>query len=175
MAVTPDGGGYWLVASDGGIFSFGDAGFFGSTGADQPLNKPIVGMAATPDGRGYWLVASDGGIFSFGDAGSTGRPAPSTSTSPSWVWRQRRTDRGIGWWRPTVGSSRTATPPSTGATGGIVLNKPIVGIAATRTAPGNLAHRVPTVASSPSAMPSSRGPPLRSASPTRAGGTDSAS
>jgi hypothetical protein len=63
-----------LVASDGGIFSFGDAGFFGSTGALH-LNQPIVGMAATPDGRGYWLVASDGGIFSFGDAaffGSTG-------------------------------------------------------------------------------------------------------
>ena len=27
--------GYWLVASDGGIFSFGDAGFFGSTGGDD--------------------------------------------------------------------------------------------------------------------------------------------
>jgi hypothetical protein len=36
--------GYWSVASDGGIFSFGDAGFYGSTGADV-LNKPIVGMA----------------------------------------------------------------------------------------------------------------------------------
>jgi photosystem II stability/assembly factor-like uncharacterized protein len=64
MASTPDGGGYWLVASDGGIFSFGDAGFHGSTGG-SPLNKPIVGMASTPDGGGYWLVASDGGIFSF--------------------------------------------------------------------------------------------------------------
>nr|MBF6554771.1 hypothetical protein [Acidimicrobiales bacterium] len=66
--------GYWLVASDGGIFSFGDAGFHGSTGAIR-LNKPVVGMAATPDGGGYWLVASDGGIFSFGNArffGSTG-------------------------------------------------------------------------------------------------------
>ena len=68
------GGGYWLVASDGGIFSFGDAKFYGSTGA-MTLNRPIVGMAATATGRGYWLVASDGGIFSFGDAkfyGSTG-------------------------------------------------------------------------------------------------------
>jgi hypothetical protein len=72
MASTPDGKGYWLVASDGGIFSFGDAPFYGSTGA-MHLNQPIVGMA--PDGKGYWLVASDGGIFSFGDApfyGSTG-------------------------------------------------------------------------------------------------------
>jgi len=71
---TPSGNGYWLVASDGGIFTFGDAAFKGSTGA-LALNKPIVGMAATPTGNGYWLVASDGGIFTFGDAafkGSTG-------------------------------------------------------------------------------------------------------
>jgi uncharacterized delta-60 repeat protein len=65
--------GYWLVASDGGIFSFSNP-FYGSTG-NIHLNQPIVGMAATPDGGGYWLVASDGGVFSFGDAqfyGSTG-------------------------------------------------------------------------------------------------------
>ena len=54
-----------LVARDGGIFSFGDARFRGSTGAIH-LNQPIVGMAATPSGAGYWLVARDGGIFSFG-------------------------------------------------------------------------------------------------------------
>jgi hypothetical protein len=74
MAATPDGHGYWLVASDGGVFTFGDATFHGSTGAIH-LNEPIVGMAATPDGQGYWLVASDGGVFTFGDAtfhGSTG-------------------------------------------------------------------------------------------------------
>jgi hypothetical protein len=46
MAATPDGGGYWLVASDGGIFTFGDAGFFGSTGAIH-LNRPIVGMSSS--------------------------------------------------------------------------------------------------------------------------------
>ena len=67
MAATHDGGGYWLVAADGGIFSYGDARFAGSAGA-LALNAPIVGMAATPDGGGYWLVAADGGIFSYGDA-----------------------------------------------------------------------------------------------------------
>jgi hypothetical protein len=74
MAATPSGRGYWLAASDGGIFTFGDAAFFGSTGGTR-LNKPIVGMASAPSGRGYWLVASDGGVFTFGDArffGSTG-------------------------------------------------------------------------------------------------------
>ena len=43
MAATPDGKGYWLVASDGGIFSFGDAAFFGSEGGVH-LNAPIVGI-----------------------------------------------------------------------------------------------------------------------------------
>ncbi|MDA8263432.1 MAG: hypothetical protein M0Z47_11455 [Actinomycetota bacterium] len=64
MASTPDGGGYWLVASDGGIFSFGDAHFYGSMGGTK-LNQPVVGMAADPATGGYWMVAADGGVFSF--------------------------------------------------------------------------------------------------------------
>jgi hypothetical protein len=44
MAATPDGQGYWLVAADGGIFNFGDAGYFGSTG-NLHLSQPIVGTA----------------------------------------------------------------------------------------------------------------------------------
>jgi predicted lipoprotein with Yx(FWY)xxD motif len=75
------GKGYRLVASDGGIFAFGDAGFSGSTGA-MTLNKPIVGMASTPDGKGYWLVASDGGIFAFGDAGFSGSTGAMTLNKP---------------------------------------------------------------------------------------------
>jgi TM2 domain-containing membrane protein YozV len=59
--------GYWLTAADGGVFSFGDARFYGSMGG-KPLVEPVVGMAATPDAGGYWLVAADGGVFSFGDA-----------------------------------------------------------------------------------------------------------
>jgi hypothetical protein len=90
MDATPSGAGYWLVASDGGIFTFGDAPYLGSTGAVR-LNRPIVGMAATPSGRGYWLVASDGGIFTFGDApflGSTGaaplnQPVVGMAATPS--------------------------------------------------------------------------------------------
>jgi hypothetical protein len=47
MATSSDGGGYWLVASDGGIFTFGDTKFSGSEGG-VPLNRPIVGMAIPP-------------------------------------------------------------------------------------------------------------------------------
>jgi hypothetical protein len=73
MAATPSGNGYWTVASDGGIFSFGDAHFLGSMGG-QPLNRPIVGMAAVRSAAGYWLVAEDGGIFTF-NAPFFGSPA----------------------------------------------------------------------------------------------------
>jgi hypothetical protein len=69
-----------LVGSDGGVFSFGAASFFGSTGG-EPLDAPIVGMAASADDGGYWLVASDGGVFAFGDASYWGS-IPGLGLSP---------------------------------------------------------------------------------------------
>ncbi|WP_276942598.1 hypothetical protein [Ferrimicrobium acidiphilum] len=80
IAPTPDGKGYWLVAADGGVFNFGDAGFYGNTYTDgltglsgnHPLNAPIVGIQSTPDGKGYWMVGADGGVFNFGNAGFYG-------------------------------------------------------------------------------------------------------
>ena len=88
MAATPDGGGYWLVGADGGVLAYGDAKYFGGTGALR-LYAPIVDIAATPDGGGYWLVSLDGGVFPFGDAkyyGSTGKtrlPAPIVGFAPT--------------------------------------------------------------------------------------------
>jgi hypothetical protein len=76
LVPVTSGGGYWLVASDGGIFAFGDAPFRGSMGG-QRLNRPIKGMVRYGDG--YLMVASDGGIFSFSDrafAGSLGGNPP---------------------------------------------------------------------------------------------------
>ena len=51
MSATPDGQGYWFVASDGGIFGYGHAGFYGSTGAITSTS-PIVGMARHPGRQG---------------------------------------------------------------------------------------------------------------------------
>jgi ribosomal protein L24E len=61
---TPTGRGYYMVASDGGIFAFGDARFAGSMGG-RKLNAPVESLVPDADGAGYWLVASDGGIFAF--------------------------------------------------------------------------------------------------------------
>ena len=72
--------GYWLVGSDGGVFSFGSAQFYGSVGNLQ-LQSPVIGIAPTAGRGGYWLVASDGGVFAFGDAGFYGS-IPSLGLSP---------------------------------------------------------------------------------------------
>jgi hypothetical protein len=69
LAPTQDGKGYWLAQAGGGVFSYGDATFYGSLPGEGVVPAaPIVGIAATADGGGYWLVGADGGVFSFGDA-----------------------------------------------------------------------------------------------------------
>jgi hypothetical protein len=73
---TANNKGYWLVASDGGIFNFGNAVFRGSMGG-TPLNRPIVGMVRY--GNGYLMVGADGGIFNFSNEpflGSLGANPP---------------------------------------------------------------------------------------------------
>ena len=87
MAATPDDGGYWLVAADGGVFAYGDARFWGSMGAVH-LTRPVVGMAVDTATGGYWLVASDGGVFSFdapfaGSAGALALHAPVVGMAPA--------------------------------------------------------------------------------------------
>ena len=88
MASTPDGTGYWLTDSGGGVSAHGSAVNYGSMAGHQ-LNEPIAHIVSTPDGGGYWLVASDGGIFSFGDAafhgsmGGTHLNAPVVDIAPT--------------------------------------------------------------------------------------------
>jgi SpoIID/LytB domain protein len=123
-------GGYWVNAGDGGVFSFGNAQFHGSTGGMR-LNKPVVGMAATHDAGGYWEVATDGGVFSFGDAqfmGSTGsivlnKPMVGMAVTPD----------GGGYWLVASdgGIFAYGDAPFHGSTGSMVLNKPIIGMVPT--------------------------------------------
>lgn len=95
IAATRSGSGYWLVGADGGVFSFGDAQFFGSMGG-QRLNKPIVGITKTPAGNGYWLVAADGGVFAFGDAPFLGSLGGRTPSSP--IVGMASNPNGRGYW-----------------------------------------------------------------------------
>jgi hypothetical protein len=121
---------YWLVAADGGIFSFGGAPFYGSTGA-MHLNKPVVGMASTPMSGGYWLVASDGGIFSFGNAGFYGSTGNIRLNKP--VVGMAATADGDGYWSVASDGGIFAFGDAQfyGSMGAQHLNQPIVGMAAT--------------------------------------------
>ena len=117
------GNGYWLVASDGGIFSFGDAHFYGSTGA-MHLNAPVVGMARDGSGNGYWLAGADGGVFTFGDAHFKGSAAGQVAGQPARRAARRHARRQR---LPHAGAARTS--PDVG----------LMGLGATR--PGR--HRRP--------------------------------
>ena len=76
MVPTVDDNGYFIVAADGGVFTFGDAKFEGSS--------PSIGgcpggaaVAVMPDGagNGYSVVTAGGYVTAFGDAPSPGEPA----------------------------------------------------------------------------------------------------
>jgi hypothetical protein len=63
MAPTPDSAGYWLVASDGGLFSYGDATFQGSTAG---TGSSALGMVVDRPDWSYALVSSSGSATFFG-------------------------------------------------------------------------------------------------------------
>jgi hypothetical protein len=127
--------GYWLLGADGGVFTFGDAGFFGSTGGIK-LNRPAVSMAATRDGKGYWFAATDGGVFSFGSAsffGSTGgirlnQPIVGMAVTPT----------GNGYWLVARDGGIFAFGDAgfVGSAGAAALSSPVTDLAVTPTGKG---------------------------------------
>ncbi|MGO9027487.1 MAG: lipase family protein [Acidimicrobiales bacterium] len=121
--------GYRLVASDGGVFSYGGAGFDGSMGGTT-LNAPVVGTAPTPDGGGYWLVASDGGIFAFGDAGFYGSMGGTALNAP--IVGMAPSNDGKGYWLVASDGGIFAFGDAGfyGSMGGTPLDAPVVGMAA---------------------------------------------
>ncbi|MGD0391175.1 MAG: CAP domain-containing protein [Acidimicrobiales bacterium] len=129
MASTPNGGGYWVVRSDGSITTLGDAVNYGSM-AGKPLVAPVSHIVSTPDGRGYWMVAGDGGIFSFGDAGFYGSMGGQPLNAP--VVDLAPTADGKGYWLVGTDGGIFAFGNARfyGSMGGQHLNQPVVGVAA---------------------------------------------
>jgi len=127
--------GYWMAATDGGLFSYGNAPFYGSMGG-HPLVRPVVGIAPTADRGGYWEVASDGGVFAFGDAAFHGSMGGTHINQP--VVGIAATPGGGGYWEVASDGGMFAFGDAGfyGSMGATPLNQPVVGIAPTRTGRG---------------------------------------
>jgi hypothetical protein len=167
MVPTPDGRGYWLVSSDGGVFAYGDAGYAGSL-AGTPLQARIVGAAATADGGGYWLVAADGGVFAFGDARYAG--SLSTTTLHEAVVGIAPTPDGGGYWLAAADGGVFAFGDATfrgSAFGNVPPNGHIVAIATgpgvanaySAASAGNFTPAPPAPASAPAPAQAPAAPP----------------
>ena len=129
IAASPSGEGYWLAQAGGGIYSFGDAHFYGSLPqAGVSPAAPVVGMEATSDGRGYWLVGSDGGVFAFGDASFHGSTGNLHLNQP--IVGMAATTEGRGYWLVASDGGVFALGDAVfyGSTGSLHLQKPIVGM-----------------------------------------------
>ncbi len=128
---TPPG--YWLVAKDGGVFSFG-APFLGSEGG-QSLAQPIAGMAAVPGGGSYNLADASGVAYGFGSHASDCTGLTATLNKP--VVGIAAAPGGNGCWLAAADGGVFAFGSNAtfyGSAGSLTLNQPVVGVAA---APGN--------------------------------------
>jgi hypothetical protein len=86
IAATPDDSGYWLVGSDGGVFTYGAAAYLGSVPGQGIVGQPpIVGISRTPSGSGYWLAGANGAVYTYGDAAFLGAPNTSRLVTPVWA------------------------------------------------------------------------------------------
>ncbi len=134
-ADTHDRGGYWMVGADGGVFSLGDAHFYGSCG-NLRLTQPVNAITPSTSGHGYWLLAWDGGVFTFGDAHFYGSTGAMHLNSP--VDGMAPTASGKGYWLVASdgGVFSYGDAHFYGSTGNIHLNSPIVGMAGTPTGKG---------------------------------------
>ena len=113
MVPSVDGGGYFMVASDGGVFAFGDAQFSGSCPGIGGCSGAAVAVMPDATGRGYWVVTVTGNVYAFGDAPQLSSRGPGPHRSP------RRcgppTARATGSSTPTGTWPPRARRPTTGA------------------------------------------------------------
>jgi len=128
VAPVPLAHGYRLFSGDGGVFTFGSAGYYGA--GTSLVHALVICMMPTSDNRGYWLGSADGAVFPFGDARSYGsalhvtrHPIVGCTPTPS----------GHGYWLVASdgGIFGYGDARFYGSTGAIRLARPIVAMTST--------------------------------------------
>ena len=108
MVPSVDGGGYFMVSSDGGVFAFGDARFAGSCPGIGGCQGSAVAVIPDASGQGYWIATNTGNVYAFGDAPYLG--APGIQRSPVTSAVRTRMETAIGFCWLTEPCTTTATP-----------------------------------------------------------------
>ncbi len=119
--------GYWVLARNAGIHSFGDAPFLGGPGISPP---PTNSIAATRSGLGYWVLSASGRVAAYGDAGFYGSTEAMRLNAPA--VRLEPTPSGKGYWIQASDGGIFAFGDAGfyGSTGAMKLNSPVISMAA---------------------------------------------
>ncbi len=94
IAGDPAHSGFWSLTADGGVFTSGNAAFFGAP-AGQAMPGSAADMAGTATGRGYWIVTTQGGVYHYGDARWRGSARGETTRAIVGI---AGTPSGLGYW-----------------------------------------------------------------------------
>jgi hypothetical protein len=124
----PTTSGYWVLTRDTGLYTFGDAGFFGGAGE---IPAPAVSMAPTRSGAGYWLLSANGRVSAYGDAGFFGSTEGMRLNAPA--VRLEPTRSGRGYWIQAAdgGIFSFGDAAFYGSTGSMRLNSPVISMSST--------------------------------------------
>jgi hypothetical protein len=127
MANTKDDRGYWLVAADGGVFTFGDAPFYGAfPGATSSKTVAISNLGINP---GYAITYDNGlvAFFNHGPATEVFLPQLNARVVGSAIDQATKS----GYWLAAAdgGVITFGGAPFYGSLGNQTLDAPVVGIA----------------------------------------------
>jgi hypothetical protein len=131
MVAYPASTGYLLVSRDGGVFTFGNARFYGSLPGMNIRTTSVRGILPSSAGTGYVLVSSDGGVFNFGTGVKFYGSLPGTGVRVNNIVGIALTQDEDGYWMAGsdgkvygFGSAKVAPAP-----GGLQPNLPLAAIA----------------------------------------------
>lgn len=128
--------GYWMVAADGHVWSFGGVPNHGN--ATMPKGRRAVDLEPTPSGDGYWILDDAGGVQAFGAAGRFSALTTLALRSGEVFSSLSSTPTGDGYWGFTTNGRVFVAGAArhVGDMGATVLNGPVVGSSITPTGLG---------------------------------------